>query len=166
MIPPQATPGTDLEIRARTLSSQVFATTSQWVQVASGLSYDTWMTVKLVVKVASGTYDVYVNGVLKMANVPKYAGYTSSSVVYMTFDADGDGRGDYYVDNVFAPSVQRYTLHTTTVGSGSVTVTPGESTYANGATVQLTAVADLGWTFTGWSGNLSGSTNPTEYHNG
>jgi hypothetical protein len=63
------------------------------------------MTVKLVVNFAAGTYDVYVNGVLKMANIPKYPGYTSSSVVYMTFDADGDGRGDYYVDNVYSPAI-------------------------------------------------------------
>jgi uncharacterized repeat protein (TIGR02543 family) len=96
-----------------------------------------------------------------MADIPKYAGYTSASVVYMTFDADGDGRGDFYVDNVFAPSVQRYTLHTTTVGNGSVTVSPGESTYVKDAMVLLTAVADPGWTFTGWSGNLSGHTSPT-----
>jgi hypothetical protein len=97
--------GTDLEIRARTLSGQAFATTSTWVQVASGLSYDTWMTVKLVVNFPSGTYDVYVNDVLKMANVPKYAGYSTASVVYMTFDADGDGRGDYYIDNVYSPAI-------------------------------------------------------------
>jgi hypothetical protein len=152
--------GTDLEIRARTTSGQAFATTSQWTQVASGLSYDTWYTLKLNVKVASGQYDVYVNDVLKMANIAKYSGYSTSSVVYMTFDADGDGRGDYYIDNVFAPAVQRYTLQTTTVGSGSITINPGESTYAYGTVVQLTAVPILGWSFDHWSGDLSGSTNP------
>jgi uncharacterized repeat protein (TIGR02543 family) len=113
-----------------------------------------------VVKVASGTYDVYVDGMLRMADVPKYAGYTSPSVLYMSFAADGDGRGDYYVDNVFAPSMQRYHLDVSTVGSGSITVSPGESTYAKDATVELTAVADPGWTFAGWSGDLSGSENP------
>ncbi len=152
--------GDDLEIRARTASSQAWATTSSWLLVASGFSYDEWLTVKLVVKVASGTYDVYVDGVLRMADVPKYEGYTATSVLYMSFVADGDGRGDYYVDNVFAPATERYRLDVSTVGNGAVTVSTGESTYANNATVVLTAVADPGWSFTGWSGDLGGNLNP------
>jgi len=96
--------GNDLEIRARTLSTQLYAETSQWVQVATGLSYANWYRVKLVVNVTAGTYDIYVDGILKTASIPKYGGYAESYVQYITFSADGDARGDYFIDNVYAPA--------------------------------------------------------------
>jgi uncharacterized repeat protein (TIGR01451 family)/uncharacterized repeat protein (TIGR02543 family) len=46
------------------------------------------------------------------------------------------------------------------VGDGSVTENPDQVTYHYGDVVTLTAEADPGWTFDGWSGNLSGSDNP------
>jgi uncharacterized repeat protein (TIGR02543 family) len=55
----------------------------------------------------------------------------------------------------------QYTLTVTIDGSGSVTKNPNQATYAYGTVVQLTAVADSGWTFSSWTGNLSGSTNPS-----
>jgi uncharacterized repeat protein (TIGR02543 family) len=48
-----------------------------------------------------------------------------------------------------------------TVGDGSVELDPPGATYNEGTLVQLTAVADPGSVFTGWSGDLSGSFNPT-----
>lgn len=53
-----------------------------------------------------------------------------------------------------------YTLTVNIVGSGSVTKNPDHSTYAYGTSVELTAISDQGWTFTAWSEDLSGSTNP------
>jgi uncharacterized repeat protein (TIGR02543 family) len=53
-----------------------------------------------------------------------------------------------------------YTLTTATVGNGTVTRLPDKSSYISGEVVQLTAQADPGWEFDGWSGDLSGSTNP------
>ena len=54
-----------------------------------------------------------------------------------------------------------YTLSTSVVGSGSVTKSPDKTTYLYGETVQLTAIPDAGWKFSKWTGNLSGTTNPT-----
>ncbi len=54
----------------------------------------------------------------------------------------------------------QYTLTANKVGSGSVTLNPSGGTYASGTDVQLTATADAGWMFSGWSGDLSGSINP------
>jgi predicted glutamine amidotransferase len=151
----------DLQIRARTLSSQAWGTTSQWLRVGTqSYSYDQWYTVKIIVNVIAGTYDVFINNNLAAAGVPKYAGYTRTSVEYLSFLSDSDAKGDYYVDNVFAPSVQRYTLTTATIGSGSIIVTPGESTYAYGTVMQLTAIPISGWSFSQWSGDLTGPTNP------
>jgi len=153
--------GNDLEIRARTSSGQRYDTTSQWLQVASGLSYDTWYTIRLVINVAAGTYDVYVNDVLVKAGVPKYSGYSSTSVSYISFSADSDGRGDFYVDNVYAPSRNRYKLTVNKVGNGEVQLNPGESSYLPATVVTLTAVPAPGWMFSGWSGDLSGTASPT-----
>ena len=53
-----------------------------------------------------------------------------------------------------------YTLTVTPVGDGSVAKDPDRTTYHYGDTVELTPTADPGWTFTGWSGDLSGSDDP------
>ena len=53
-----------------------------------------------------------------------------------------------------------YTLTLDKVGNGSVAADPVKSTYHYGDSVQLTATADAGWTFSTWSGDLSGSDNP------
>jgi hypothetical protein len=53
-----------------------------------------------------------------------------------------------------------YTLTVNIVGSGSVAKSPDQPTYTYGTVVQLTATADPSWTFSSWSGDLTGSTNP------
>ncbi len=58
------------------------------------------------------------------------------------------------------PVVSTYTLQTSVSGAGSVTVSPNGGSYADGTVVTLTAVPSQGYQFTGWSGNLSGSSNP------
>lgn len=55
---------------------------------------------------------------------------------------------------------QGYTLSTSIVGSGTVSRSPDQATYDAGTVVQLTATAATGWTFAGWSGDLTGTTNP------
>jgi len=81
-------------------------------------------------------------------------------VKHISFSAGGTGRGDFYVDNVFTPATERYTLDTDTVGGGTVLVVPGESTYVNGTVVELNATAFPGWSFDHWEVNLTGTTNP------
>jgi uncharacterized repeat protein (TIGR02543 family) len=54
----------------------------------------------------------------------------------------------------------QYTLTVNTMGNGSVTLDPPGGLYDAGTPVELTAEADPGWTFSGWSGDLGGSDNP------
>ncbi len=56
----------------------------------------------------------------------------------------------------------QFTLTVNTEGQGSVIQNPEPviATYDTGAVVELIAVADLGWEFTGWSGDLTGTQNP------
>jgi len=46
------------------------------------------------------------------------------------------------------------------VGDGSVSKEPDQATYAHGMVVILTAMADTGWTFAGWSGDAGGDATP------
>jgi hypothetical protein len=58
-------------------------------------------------------------------------------------------------------SVAGYTLTINIVGSGTVTKNPNKTTYNYNEIVTLTANANTGWTFDHWSGDLTGTTNPT-----
>jgi uncharacterized repeat protein (TIGR02543 family) len=68
----------------------------------------------------------------------------------------------YSIYATYTPSAPpQYTLTTNLVGNGTVTLNPPGGTYDAGTVVTLTAAPDSGWQFDGWSGDLSGSTNPT-----
>jgi uncharacterized repeat protein (TIGR02543 family) len=54
----------------------------------------------------------------------------------------------------------RNTIAMNVVGSGSVAIDPAKTHYDCGEVVTLTAVANPGWAFDGWSGDVSGMTNP------
>jgi len=54
----------------------------------------------------------------------------------------------------------QYNLTVNKVGSGTVTLDPSGGIYDAGTEVEVTAVPAAGWKFDGWSGALSGTTNP------
>ncbi|MGA1123510.1 MAG: InlB B-repeat-containing protein [Chthoniobacterales bacterium] len=56
--------------------------------------------------------------------------------------------------------VQTYTLAATATEGGAVQVSPSGSVFEAGQLVQLTARADAGYAFTGWSGDANGTDNP------
>ena len=56
-------------------------------------------------------------------------------------------------------AMNTYTL-TVSATNGSVTKNPNTPAYNQGTSVQLTAVPNVGYHFTNWSGDASGSTNP------
>lgn len=58
-------------------------------------------------------------------------------------------------------TINTYTLTINVSGSGSVAKNPAQATYNHGTSVQLTASPANGWNFDHWSGNLTGTTNPT-----
>ncbi|MFV9691925.1 MAG: InlB B-repeat-containing protein, partial [Desulfobacteria bacterium] len=55
---------------------------------------------------------------------------------------------------------EQYVLAVNAAGNGIVEKSPDQPTYTFGETITLTATADPGWVFTGWSGDLSGTDNP------
>jgi uncharacterized repeat protein (TIGR02543 family) len=56
-------------------------------------------------------------------------------------------------------AINTYALNLTAV-NGTVVKNPNQLTYNHGTTVELTATPDAGYTFTSWSGDAVGSTNP------
>lgn len=53
-----------------------------------------------------------------------------------------------------------YTLATSTIGGGTVGLSPPGGSYNDGTVVTVTAIDGAGWAFGAWSGALSGTTNP------
>jgi hypothetical protein len=56
----------------------------------------------------------------------------------------------------------QYSLTVNTVGSGTVTTNPSQTTYHYGEIVQLAADADVGWSFSAWSGDITVGQSPTD----
>ena len=70
------------------------------------------------------------------------------------------GAGYWYGTASLTLEQHTLTLATDGNGSGAITATPNQSLYDYGTVVTLTASADTGSFFAGWSGDLNGSTNP------
>jgi hypothetical protein len=114
--------------------------------------------------IAPGTTVVPVHGSQAFAITPD-AGYHVDSV--KVDGAKVDSTTSYTFSNVTADhaitaffSVNMYTLSVNTVGGGTVAKAPDQPTYVHGTNVSLTALPSVGWSFTAWSGDASGVTNP------
>jgi hypothetical protein len=68
--------------------------------------------------------------------------------------------GDKAVTATFTEAGPQYSLTVNTAGGGTVTLDPAGGVYEEGTIVTVTAMADTGWSFSEWSGDLSGSVNP------
>jgi len=135
------------------------------------------------------TYSLTVNvvGSGSVARVPDQVSYVSGSVVSLTatpvvgwsfsgWSGDLTGSvnpasvtmdGNKVVTATFTenPPVT-YSLTVNVVGSGSVARVPDQVSYVSGSVVSLTATPVVGWSFSGWSGDLTGSVNPASGYDG
>jgi len=75
----------------------------------------------------------------------------STNPVTLVMNADKSVTADF--------ALKTYSL-TVTAGDGSITKKPDKASYNHGETVTLEAAPNAGYSFTNWSGNLSGGTNP------
>ena len=63
--------------------------------------------------------------------------------------------GDATVTAVFTEN--QYILTVNQTGLGTITKSPDQETYTYGQVVNLTATAEPGWSFAGWTGDCSGN---------
>jgi len=157
-----------------------------WSGDASGTALSTTVTITGNMAVtATFTQDGYSLDVDTVGNGsvgmdPVQGSYAYNQVVTLTATADpgwtfaswsGDASGS---DNPLQITIQGDTLITATFtqnayaltvnisGNGTVVADPDQPSYAYGDVVTLTATADPGWAFDGWSGDASGSDNPLQ----
>ncbi|MCA9979303.1 MAG: DUF11 domain-containing protein [Anaerolineales bacterium] len=74
-----------------------------------------------------------------------------------SFGGQSNNVWEGYIDTSTA---EAFTLALGTVGNGSVTAVPDLPVYPYGTVVTLTAVADTGHYFVGWTGDATGASNP------
>jgi len=96
-----------------------------------------------------------------------------TNIVHIT-DAEGAGGswvlgGDRNPSNNYdswsvqvLPQERMYLLSIEVVGNGSVVAAPHLDLYVNGSVVNLSALADVGWMFDHWEGDLNGSVTPAQ----
>ena len=82
----------------------------------------------------------------------------STTIKAMSLSAD-------FSQTAYAPAVALqiipvYTLQTSVIGNGAITVSPTNSSYASNSVVALTATASQYWSFDHWAGDASGNQNP------
>ena len=75
-------------------------------------------------------------------------------------DIDGETRVPAGAWDIGADTSVCWTLTVNVAGSGTVTKDPDREEYKDGVWVKLTPAPAEGWTFSGWSGDLTGSANP------
>ncbi|MDY8136639.1 fibronectin type III domain-containing protein [Aquimarina sp. 2201CG5-10] len=90
-------------------------------------------------------------------NVTGLTANTSYSFTVRAKDAAGNVSANSSVINITTTNVVQYTLTTNTIGQGTVS---GSGTYNSGEIASVTATPTSGWEFAGWSGDLTGNTNP------
>jgi uncharacterized repeat protein (TIGR02543 family) len=76
-------------------------------------------------------------------------------------DPFGISTQEDFIYSIYATYTPKYTLTTNTAGQGSITLDPPGGIYNEDTVVTLTADPASGWQFDGWSGDLSGTANPT-----
>jgi uncharacterized repeat protein (TIGR02543 family) len=94
------------------------------------------------------------NGFLNLASGSDLVdgGVTSTGITY-----NGNAPDLGAIESGGTAATFSLTTNVTPSGGGSVTRSPNSGTYTSGTVVTLTAAASSGYTFTGWSGDVSGT---------
>ncbi len=164
--------GTSSNIRVRIASLPTLAN-SAWYRIRAEITKLTASSASIAVTlnaidalgnvgalVASGTMRTDTMASSRVPD-PKYFSAAAMWPAYKNFNSTEGMADNAYFSITEGGSTGVYSLTTNVVGSGTVTKNPLQSLYDPNAVVTLTANALAGYQFSGWSGDLSGSTNPT-----
>jgi uncharacterized repeat protein (TIGR02543 family) len=118
------------------------------------VAFDDALEAMALARIAAGDHIITVD----MEHALSYPADLSSDGIHPTSAGYSKMANAWY--NVLDNLLSGHSLTVNYVGSGVVTRFPDQSAYSYGATVSLTAQANIGWTFSGWSGDLTGESNP------
>ncbi|HSP83740.1 MAG TPA: NosD domain-containing protein, partial [Gillisia sp.] len=147
---------------------------------ANGNTSEFGASVSVTEEITEYTLTVTTQGNGSVSKAPDQEKYTAGTTVELTATADEGWVFDRWEEDltgntnpetitmdsnkavtaVFTEVVVDYTLAISVEGQGSVAASPNQETYVAGTEVTLTATAAAGWEFSGWTGDLSGNTNP------
>jgi ketosteroid isomerase-like protein len=105
------------------------------------LNLDQWYTIRVDVNVAGGNYSVYVNRVLMGTFTSRNV---KTSVTHISFAQLSNGAGAFYVDNVYAPAIDTFTIVASAGAGGSVSPV-GDVVVAEGSDQVFTITPDTGY---------------------
>ena len=128
------------------------------------------ITIELWNHFINSQYDIYVGGV-KILGSPLNTSEAGQALLKYTLpsnlpvgeileiksyrrglDPNFDNHAAIYLLNLV--SAQRYSLTVTTVGSGTVSLSPSGIIYNENDLVNLSPIPESGWAFTGWAGDI------------
>lgn len=140
------------------LDKAVSGGSSVWLRVTR--ADDTWTLSTSADGTSWTTIGSFVQA-LDATAIGPFAGNAGSPVPAFTAKVDYvfDAANPVVPEDTPLPTVDR-TLTTTANGTGTITRSPDKTTYDNGEQVTLTATPGTGYSFSGWSGDLSGGANP------
>jgi hypothetical protein len=159
--------------RADIEAGGAIGTWSQIGAMPTGVSYPAAEIIgDVICVVQGGTADVYTSTIqgngslgpwllestLPEGVTPWEQGVYDNGYFYLIGDqTDSENLTRVLMHEISEPSITSYTLTVNKVGQGSVTLNPPGGAYDAGTQVELTAVPDFGWKFSGWSGALAGA---------
>ena len=82
------------------------------------------------------------------------AGHDKDNPLTLTMNSDKSLKAN------FASTIVKYTLTIASSSGGTTNPSPGTYSYDSGTSVTITAIPNSGYTFSGWSGDASGTSNP------
>lgn len=177
----------DVEVTANSdgLAPGTYSTVITATGVAGGISYEAATEcVSLVVNdkgvQTKFNLNITLNGTGTVAKSPDQPGYTANTTVSLTA-TPGTGYmfngwkgdvissenpltvlidGDKNIEATFTALPAQFAVTVSANGNGSISKSPDQTKYDEGTDVILTATPSDGETFTGWSGDTTGNTNP------
>ena len=162
-------------------SRRIAGTFGTW-SYSHGSKYWDDLSVELLYPVGTPLpLDVSIVGLGAVTKDPDAASYAFGDEVTLTATPDSDAffagwTGDFEglenpatitmagpreITASFAPATT-HSIDVTAVGNGTVAKNPDATEYVFGASVSLTATADPGWLFAGWSGDIASGSNPLD----
>ncbi len=124
-----------------------------WNKVAGAAEY------YLRVATDSGFTNLFVSDSTQTDTTRAITGFAKGTAYYWQIDAKGAGGTSAWSAKRKFTTIQQFSLAVVSV-HGTVAQSPNAAQYDSGTVVTLTPVPAVGYQFTAWSGDLSGSANP------